>query len=117
MTDKSPPKPSKEIPADKLSELEAAHGEILVVTTVLGQAAFRNPKRVEYQRFQQQLHNDKQRHMAGETLVRTCVVYPDLPTFDGWIDRKSGIISTCANKLIEFAGSDAEAEEKKFGSA
>ena len=107
----------KEIPADVVAKLEAEHGEILLVKTVLGQVAFRNPRRAEYKRFHQEVHNDKRRADAGENLIRTCIIYPSLAEFDDMLDRKAGIGSTCANALTEFAGSDGDAEQKKVGTA
>lgn len=107
----------KEIPADTLKEIEAKHGEPLIVPTALGQVAFRQPRRFEYQRFQQKLMNEKTRHLAGEELVRSCVVFPDtVKAFDDLLEIRPFMITQCSNKLIEWAGQDGEPEEKKLGS-
>lgn len=103
----------KKIPEDVRKDLEHKHGEIFPFETPLGEVAFRQPRRSEYQRFQAKLHNEKQRHLAGEELIRTCVVYPELKALDDMLDARPFLIAKLANALIDWcSGGDGEAEGK-----
>lgn len=102
------------LPAGKAKELQDKYGEIAVVKTVLGPVAFRSCKRAEYERYNSLLFDDKKRPKAFESLVKTCVVYPDANTFESYLDKKPGIVSTCLNAVLELSGVETEAETKKY---
>lgn len=105
------------LPPQLMAELEKKHGEIVAVRTAAGPAAFRVFKRQEYQRFNQMLVDDKKKHMALEFIALACCVYPDQPQFQAMVDRKPGIIASCANAVLEHGGVDGEPVVGKSPSA
>lgn len=99
--------------AKLLAELEAKHGEIKAVETVLGLAVFRGPTRAEYKRFRASLHDPRKKADAAEALVRDCVVHPDPEEFDRWCDKKPAIPDSCSDAVLTLAGITDEAEAGK----
>lgn len=111
-------KPVTEVlPAAKMAELEKVHGEVVAVKTAAGPAAFRVFKRQEYQRFNSMLVDDKKKHMALEYIALACCVYPSPEQFQAMVDRKPGIIASCANAVLEHGGVDGDPVVGKSPSA
>jgi hypothetical protein len=104
--------------AEELAKkLTADHGECIAVRTKAGVAAFRIFKKAEYDRFNRLLGDEKTRAQAFEMLVFACVVHPVPDVFRSWVERYPAIVTTCINPLLEFGGTSAEVETKKYGSA
>lgn len=114
------PKQIRGIPVRRLSEEsfnryldEHGEGEVVLVETVLGSAVFRAPTRDEYKRWREQVHDARKKSDATETLVRTCVLYPDRKTFDTWLDARAGIADECGDAVTDLAGATGRASVKR----
>ena len=103
----------EKISEEKFAALESEHGEIAVVTTKLGDVAFRRPKRAEYDRYLSFLFDEKKRPKAQEVIVRSCRIYPTGEEFDKMIQEAPGICVTCSGAVLELAGQVAEPEVRK----
>lgn len=103
----------EKISDEKFSELEAEFGEIVVVTTKLGDVAFRCPKRGEYDRYLSFLFDEKKRPKAQEILVRSCRIHPSGEEFDKMLQEAPGIAVTCSGSVLELAGQVSEPEVRK----
>jgi len=103
----------EKISDEKLTELEAQHGECIVVSTNRGDIAFRSPKRTEYDRYLSYLFDEKKRSKAQEILVRACRVHPSAEELDRIIEAAPGIVVTCSGPLLELAGQTSEPEVRK----
>jgi hypothetical protein len=100
------------LPPEIVAELRAKYGDVIEVETREGPFAFRVPNRSEYNRYTEKLFNEKTRHLASDFLVRACCVYP--PDADARIERRPGVVTTCASPVIEHAGVDTEARAKNL---
>lgn len=98
---------------EKLEELASTHGECVVISTKLGDVAFRAPKRTEYDRYLSCLFDDKKRHKAAEILLRACRVCPTAEEFDKMLEQAPGIIMSCSLPVLELAGQASEPEVRK----
>lgn len=96
------------LPAKLMLELEGKHGPVVAVKTAAGPAAFRVFTRQEYARFNSMLVDDKQKSRALEFIALACCVHPDRDQFNAMVDRKPGIIASCANAVLEHGGVDGE---------
>lgn len=108
-----------EIPKAKLAELtlklKSEHGEDIHLLTTSGeQLIARSPTRAEFTRFVDESSETKRKARALETLTRACVLYPDAEALDALLEKRPGIGSSVAIKLVEIAGADQEVEAKKL---
>jgi hypothetical protein len=103
----------EKISDEKFEELELQYGEIAVVSTKLGDVAFRSPKRAEYERYLSILFDEKKRHKAQEVLIRACRIYPSTEQLDQMIEKAPGIIVTCSGPVLELGGQAGEPEVRK----
>jgi hypothetical protein len=104
------------IPEEKLAELKAKHGDVVVVDTKCGDCAFRGANKGEYDRYQALLFKEATRPKAGETLVLATLVYPDSATFAGYVQKFPGVVTTCTSPVLELSGVDGDADVKKHES-
>lgn len=96
----------------QIDELKAQHGQVVVVSTVEGDCAFRVPTRAEYTRYSEYLFREATRHRAPDTLVQSVVVYPSPDDFAAAVDRHPGIVTTCVGPVLTLAGVDTDADTK-----
>ncbi len=110
------PDRSKEELSEKiLADLQEKYPNgFIVVPTVVGPVACRCPSRSDYQRFQSNLFDDKKKAQAVDMLVTASLIYPDIKTFNDMVDQAPGIMTPIGSELIKFAGSDGDAEAKKY---
>jgi len=98
----------------EVQKLKESNGEFTAIRTLGGVAAFRAPTRGEYARYNQLFFDEKTRAKAFEALVNTCVIMPDRKTFEGWLDKYPGIVTTCVDAVMKLAGVDTDAQTKKY---
>ena len=103
--------------AELRKKLEAEHGEVIAVKTRGGVAAFKVLTGGDYDRYTDLFMEPKTRRQAMKHAVLAARVYPDVGTFQSWVDKYPGIVMTCFNPVVEFAGVETEAATKKYGSA
>ena len=87
-----------------VSELEAKHGPILSLESEFGEAAFRVPTAVEWQRFIDELADAETRGRAARNLVVACRVHPSAEDFIALIGSRPGLVQAFGNQLTDFAG-------------
>ncbi len=93
----------------KLFELEQVHGFDAVrgVRTSKGGLFMRAPDGPAYRRWRAASMSDTSgaRVEAMATLARSgCVLHPDKPTLDKWLDELPGLAELIANNAVELAG-------------
>lgn len=97
----------------ELDELRSKYGEVLCVSTQLGDIALRPPTGPEFDRLMTMIMDEKKRSKAFEMAIRTCVVFPGVEVLDSWLKKKPGLAYTCGNSFLEFAGVESEAAIRK----
>lgn len=102
-----------QIDDSKLSELEAEHGEVFVLTEGGETAVFKRPTRAQYRRFRSERLDDRKASTALETLFSGCLVYPPAKEFDAVIDRKPALPDLFASKLLDVASGAEDPAQKK----
>jgi hypothetical protein len=94
--------------AEKLTELEAAHGRIGVVTSSDGRSwcvVLRKPKRAEYKMFRANASHDMKRTEAQETFFKQTCVWPATPVeVEALLDEWPGIPEACSGTIMSLAG-------------
>lgn len=89
-----------------LAKAECEHGpigkKIGAVYTKLGVVIVKKPNHVHFRRFQDQSESTSKEFLQ---LVRPCVVYPDLTTFDQWLEEQPAILAACGTEACRLAGS------------
>jgi len=80
-------------------------GDALLVRTVAGDVIFRCPERDAFREMMRDLGGENKSE-ALERMIRGSVIDPDPETLDAWIERRPGIVDTCADPLLTFAGLD-----------
>lgn len=98
---------------DTIAKLEAEHGELVIVSTAMGDCAFRCAKPAEFDRYTALIFSEKTRPKAAEMIVRACRVYPSAAEFDNYLAKKPGIVTTCAGHVLEHSGVESEPDVKK----
>lgn len=88
----------------RLYQLEAKSGESVLV---------RMPTTGDWRRFRSQLHEERKRVDAPETLLRSCIVHPDKAGFDAMVEEMPGLLDNFAAQLVELASGDGRSGEKK----
>jgi hypothetical protein len=90
---------------EALAKAEADHGpvgkKIAVVQTAVGDVIVKRSNPLHFRRFQDA---GKTTSDELERLVRPCVVYPDIPTFERWLEEQPAALLRCANAICELAG-------------
>jgi len=90
-------------------QVEAVH----VFTAETGEKAFfRAPSNPVWRRFRSHMSDTRKRDEAGENLVRSCLLYPDKATFDGWLESRPALIETFTDELAQVAGLSKDVEKK-----
>lgn len=98
---------------EKLEELKAAHGEILLVSHPKhGDFAFSNPGRAQYKAWMRQAQTDTAD--ANEKLALATVVFPSKEEFLAIIDKRPAVGILCGDKVALEATGSGEVETKKF---
>jgi len=59
-------------------------------------------------------NNPQQRPKAMESMVRTCLIFPDRDAFQAVVEQKPLLIEKWADKLADAAGADEEVEVKNL---
>lgn len=92
--------------ADKLQEIRAKHADAQVLRSKGGEAEIvvRPPTRPEWRRFMSEQR--KKQDGALETLLLSCILYPDRPGYEAIFDRRPGLVEAWGGKLLEIAGLD-----------
>jgi hypothetical protein len=109
--------PDELLGTELCQRLEKEHGEILAIKTRAGVAAFKVFSKGDYDRYTDLLMKEGTRAKAFSHIVFASRIHPEAQVFMGWVDKYPGIITTCANPVLEFGGVDTEATTKKYGSA
>lgn len=88
-----------------LADAEAAHGplgrKIAAVDTDLGVVILKRPNHLLFRKFQD---TGEATFEGVYRLVRPCLVYPDVETFDRWLEEQSGILARCGGAVATLAG-------------
>jgi hypothetical protein len=93
------------IAPEQIEELEEKHGgDLLVLSTPFGDAAFRAAALPEWQRFTDEASDPASRGVAMRNLVNACCVAPERALFERMIARRPGLVQSFGNELIEFCG-------------
>jgi hypothetical protein len=92
------------IPPEQIEELEQKHGDVLVLASPFGEAAFRVATMPEWQRFSDEATDAATRGIAMRNLVNACRVAPDHSVFQAMVTRRPGLVQTFGNELVEFCG-------------
>jgi hypothetical protein len=102
------------IAAEEIAALEAKHGgELLVCDTPYGTAVFREAEPEVWQRFIDELADDRTKGVALRNLVTCCRVAPERSVFDAMIRRRPGLSQTFGNHLQAHCGlGQAEVRKK-----
>jgi hypothetical protein len=110
MEEKSLP---KGLTAEKVTELKSKFDEILLLDNGDAAVIVRQPRRMEWERFQQIVQEDpKKRHRAIETLLSDCTVWPEPTALDELFDRRPAYIMKFGLQLIAFAAGENDVEKK-----
>jgi hypothetical protein len=105
---------------EAIKKAEADHGamgkKIAVVQTDLGAVVLRRANPLHYRRFLNEgpiTEAGSLKLDVAEKLVRSCLVYPALSTFEAWLEEQPLILVSCATALGQLAGSRAKEVEGK----
>ena len=98
-------------------KLEKEHGEILAIKTRAGVVVFKVFSKGDYDRYTDLLMKEGTRAKAFSHIVFASRIHPEAQAFMNWVDKYPGIITTCANPVLEFGGVETEAATKKYVSA
>jgi hypothetical protein len=114
-----PPADTDGVPGETLAALRAKYGEGgVAVCNVAGETVvMRKPRRVEMKEYRAQIYSQKGQKVADamESLLHSCCAYPEGEAArSALLDRKPGIIDTCATAALELAGFTGESETKKY---
>jgi hypothetical protein len=91
-------------------EAEAKHGRIrdgklgAVDVPYFGVAIFKQPQPHFYKAFM----TGKDADADAEKLVKHALVYPSLPTFDGWLEAQPALLEVAASTVVHLAGRRAK---------
>lgn len=77
---------------------------------VVVEAIFKRPPADDFRKFRAMLRTPARKDEAGESLVRTCCVYPEPAALTEIFRVRVGLIDTWAAKLIGLAGLSEECE-------
>ncbi len=90
----------------ELAKLEGLRGvDHDIVVCRLGAVALRKPQPVQWKRFQESKQTARD---AAETLVRSCLLYPDAAAFTGILDDQPAALEAFAMTCARLAGQDVE---------
>ena len=96
-----------------IEEAKTTHGDVAVFQNP-SLMIFRTPRRVEYQRFQDELSNDnKSDASAMHVFVLLARVHPDDSELKAILDRYPAKIAKIARTLQTLAGAEEDGEIKK----
>jgi hypothetical protein len=106
--------------AEIVAKIQAANPgvEFMAVETPCGVACFKGLTERDWDRYQAAQQEVATQGLSNKMIVRGCLIYPDLQTFDRWLARKPGMTLSLANKISEFSGYTATNNliTKKYGS-
>jgi hypothetical protein len=93
-----------------------ANVELRQYSSVSGEAVFRLPNSAEASAFRKRTFDKDAgtRADALENLVRTCLVFPDVETFNALINKRPFLVDTWGDKLVDAAGAEEQVTEKKL---
>lgn len=95
-------------------KLENPDKELHKITSKGNEIIVRCPTQPEYQRFVQLAGEPKTKYAALAGLVRSCTIHPKGSELEKLISIQPGVVVTFANKLLEIAGVEEEAEAEKL---
>lgn len=99
---------------EALAKAEVEHGpvgrKLAVVRSAVGDVIVKRSNPLHFRRFQD---SGKTTTDELERLVRPCLVYPDAPTFDRWLDEQPALMLRCADAICVLAGVRAKEVEGK----
>jgi hypothetical protein len=96
-------------------EAEAKHGRIrdgklgAIDVPYFGVAIFKQPQPHFYKAFM----TGKSANDDAEKLVKHALVYPSLPTFDGWLEAQPALLEVAASTVVHLAGRRSKEVEGK----
>jgi hypothetical protein len=94
-----------QFPSTELRQYRSEEGDAIVCKC---------PSRGDYKRFRAMIVDPNQRANALETLMRSCVVYPDAQGVAVLLERRPGLAEVFGDKLSGWAGAGQEVTEKKL---
>jgi hypothetical protein len=97
---------------DKLSELEAKHGDLYLADTPQGPMYFRRPKRPEVMAAHAQQKKGQSLY-AGEEIALRCVVYPEADALKELFERFPLLSDTVGAAILTVAQGDESARVGK----
>jgi hypothetical protein len=93
--------------APEIARLEAEHGpigeKIAVVETDEGAIVLKRPAPVVFKRFQD-AGDSKSKSDTFASLVKPCVIYPDMKRFNEILEALPATLSRCADEVVALAG-------------
>lgn len=97
-----------------LAELKSKHGDVAVVSTPLGDLAFRTPTQDEHERWVDKCtEGTSSKTSATREYVLCAVVHPSRQDAVSIFEKYGAMPPKIAGKLAELAGSNFEIEIKK----
>lgn len=104
--------------APKIAALVEEHGEpgvsTYIVKSTMGSVVVKKPKRAAFNYWQERTAKKgvvTEEH--NRQLVGPCLLYPDKPTFDQWVDELPFLLTRVADAVVFLAGTVKEDIGKK----
>lgn len=98
---------------DKIKE-ENPDAELLLIESSMGDVIAKIPTANEMNAFRSKIFDEKRRANATESLVRSCVLYPDREELNVLIQKRPLIIEKVAAELDKAGGGQEELTVKKL---
>lgn len=99
------PKPNGRVTDEQLQQWKAEKGELLHLTTPLGDLVFEGPSQAVWDRFVETCQDDKKSKARAMTMLSLgCLVYPDDAQARSVFSKYPGLPAKLADKLGELAG-------------
>ena len=95
--------------------LKSKHGcELTLVEVGENEFVVRGPTREQYAVFRGMIFDESKRSFATEDLVRACVVYPDLKTFEAQLAKHPALTEVLSEHVLALAKGGEQVRAKKL---